>query len=75
MWHMLKYAITECFTIGELYMDNHKWEYINDLTDNSVDYSEFMTEGTYLDDEYENAETDVTCNYLYQEPIELIDEI
>ncbi len=56
-------------------MDNHKWEYINDLTDNSVDYSEFMTEGTYLDDEYENAETDVTSKYLYQEPIELIDEI
>lgn len=70
---MLKYAVGKCFTTGELYMDNHKWEYIDDITDNSLNYSEFMIEGTCLDDEYEDIRTDVVHSDYYQEPINEIE--
>ena len=37
-------------------MENHNWEYINDSISDTNDYDDYMSNGTYIDDEYELEE-------------------
>ena len=54
-------------------MENYNWEYVHDNT-NSIDtYIDSMTDGSYIDDQYDNdIDTNEWANY-YEEVGEIIE--
>lgn len=47
-------------------MKDYNWEYVNDIISGDIDYSDSMTDGTYLDDEYYDEDNNEWENYYHE---------
>ena len=53
-------------------MENYNWEFVNDNIDNTDNYIESMTNGTFIDDEYYSEDNNQWQTY-YEEISEEIE--